>query len=714
MSPARVDAPLSQSNGQCSCTQSMPSMTHPFSRIALPTVDQVVGLESMDPVAAPFNPLPADGEPDVFEKQDSIKSANGNKEQDELLQIQDKSCLERFDDLPIEMISLTDRFVESLSAKVYDTPPSIDKLSSLFQDFYIRASSHVETHISILASRLRRGDSPSPSRSQSNSKYSFTSKISSSQKGDRSSSGKKFGEQQMLTATEVTERRRTRKLFQYKRQALEEAIEKRACESVYDKIWRHRSTLDEVRDEKLRSKTAALAVIGFGLKDLGVDIDDKNEETTQSDDWLAAARHSLIQMNDAKFPLGKLQHLTTAHKAIVDSLTRVLPSSSSADEILPTLIFALVTSPPEGMNVISNLLFIQRFRAANRIDGETAYCLTNLEAAISFLENVDLTSTDEIRNGTLVSTTCDLPPETGDLVPLPSTTIRTVPDTERDVSSYLKTDTLSKSQLAVAPHHRLSSIFQPPAKALGAANDIVRNTADLGIKNISNTLDNSFKFLFGRLKEVQVKQGEGTKDVGLVPKTLDDARRLVNNPVGVSGDFPYADGPAKCDNSARESASPRPRLDDRLASLIAGRKPPSDRTVRPIEADSDASNPSSSKPSTPSLASSNAQTSSPAFGSMRSFGNTLNPLNHIPGMIRGLSRSSTESSQVIGVAEESSRLSERQPGFGKEKVSIADVAPPIKRFMELEDAAQLTLGEIPKLLDDYKRLASVFNNFRSD
>ena len=37
---------------------------------------------------------------------------------------------------------------------------------------------------------------------------------------------------------------------------------------VYSRIWRHRSTEDGERDEKLRSRTAALSVVGIGLKEL--------------------------------------------------------------------------------------------------------------------------------------------------------------------------------------------------------------------------------------------------------------------------------------------------------------------------------------------------------------------------------------------------------------------------------------------------------------
>jgi len=77
---------------------------------------------------------------------------------------------------------------------------------------------------------------------------------------------------------------------------------------------------------------------------------------------------------------------------VLDCLTSHI-SSASADFILPTLIYTLIISPPTpDFNVTSNLYFIQRFRSSRAIDGEAAYCLTNLEAAMSFLETVDLAS----------------------------------------------------------------------------------------------------------------------------------------------------------------------------------------------------------------------------------------------------------------------------------------------------------------------------------
>jgi hypothetical protein len=121
----------------------------------------------------------------------------------------------------------------------------------------------------------------------------------------------------MLTVEEIADRKRARKVLEHKRVALEEAVERRVCEGIYERIWRHRSTQDEAQDEKLRSKTAALSVVGIGLTDLGIDLgqdssdnpdanEDKEKEVRE---WLQEARDELIAMNDERYPLGKLQHL---------------------------------------------------------------------------------------------------------------------------------------------------------------------------------------------------------------------------------------------------------------------------------------------------------------------------------------------------------------------------------------------------------------------
>ena len=74
----------------------------------------------------------------------------------------------------------------------------------------------------------------------------------------------------MLSMGEISQKKRDRRLLTAERFALEEAVERRVCGDIYDRIWRHRSTDDEARDESLRSKTATLKVVGVTIQHLGV------------------------------------------------------------------------------------------------------------------------------------------------------------------------------------------------------------------------------------------------------------------------------------------------------------------------------------------------------------------------------------------------------------------------------------------------------------
>ncbi|KAL8243640.1 hypothetical protein R6Q59_009898 [Mikania micrantha] len=662
------------------------------------------------------------------------------------------SLPEQFDELPIELASLTDRFVESLGAKSWDQPPSIDQISDLFQEFYITASSRISIHISSLITRLNREPSPKPSRPTPRSRTLSTKKSNESLKPDKAD-----GAQQMLTATEVTEKRKARKLLEYKRLLLEEAVERRACEKVYSGIWRHKSTLDEVRDEKLRSKTAALALVGIGLKDLGIELDSRCDKTVEDvQELLTPARDGLIRMNEEHYPLGKLQQLTSAHKAIVDTLYSIHGSSSSADEILPTLIYTLVTAPVEGINIISNLNFIQRFRASTKIDGESAYCMTNLEAAISFLENVDLSTlrAEERPEGPPKTPSQPSTPmlERNDPFPLlpPTTTLNTsnvqatsdlqTSGSSTSLSLKLKSAAVNDRPLASPRHQRtLSDLLQP----VTAANEAVRNSAKEGIESISNTLDNSLKFLFGRLKEQQADP-TSPKAV-IVPRTIDEARQLVSKPVGPDAAdeaIAASDTSSVADKDTLESpATERSKTEDKLLALFGGKR--STPMTRERSADSQKSSGSGSRrlALTPAnqdnvqkstATNPSSQTHITPLDSVKNIGSSLNPLNHIGnafgGGFRGFSRpalpmtavlsTSKPAEQQMGtVAKDAKKPDSMQADSESIQIlvdepeqiakKIREVKPPIARFIDTNSAADLKLGDVGQLLSDYKRLANL-------
>jgi hypothetical protein len=350
----------------------------------------------------------------------------------------------------------------------------------------------------------------------------------------------------MLSASEMSDRKKARRSLETKRLALEEAVEQAVCEKVYDRIWRHKSTDDEERDHKLRSRTAALSLVGIGLKELlmtGESLTEEERQRTKEKEseireLLSTARQDIMKMNDEKCPLGKVQHLTAAHKSIVEALSKIFPATSSADEILPTLIYTLITLPPVYLNVISDLMFIQRFRGSSRMDGETAYCLVNLEAAVSFLETVDLSSLRS--NEPTTAAKSDSRPSTprDEVTPM-ALGLSDAPDLVQTPASPTKGGTNEPpSPATTKAQRRLSNLIQAQQTKFEAASDAVRDSildsADQAMGRINNTLDTSFKFFFGGIRDRNpnspiVEQPE-------LPKTLEDARKLVSSPTRADDD----------------------------------------------------------------------------------------------------------------------------------------------------------------------------------
>ncbi|KAK5936793.1 hypothetical protein PMZ80_010912 [Knufia obscura] len=737
-----------------------PLSTKSFTRFEPPASPATSHRSRASTVASPVYPRKS-----VEEERQDVFNKKQEEEEDEPSPKLDKtlSLPERFDELPIELASLTDRFVESLGSKAFSEPPNIDQIAELFQEFYVRASSSISIHIASLRSKLNREQSPTPSKSGSRQRQV------SGKKSNDSLAPPANGGSQLLTASEVTERRKQRKMLDFKRLLLEEAVERRACEKVYHKIWRHRSTLDEVKDEKLRSKTAALALVGIGLRDLGVELGEKSGKTLEDiQEALAPAREGLMQMNDEHYPLGKLQHLTAAHKVIVDTLYSLHGSSSSADEILPTLIYTLISAPVEGINIISNLNFIQRFRASTRIDGEAAYCMTNLEAAIGFLEEVDLASlrADEVPEGPKKIPSGQETPSTEKTEPFPAFSTTALASTSTDSVSASGKPTppqgngakaLASTRPMPSPRHQrtLSDLLKPVQNA----NDAVRASAREGLDNISNTLDNSLKFFFGRLKE-QASDPYRADDL-TVPKTLDEARQLVSKPptpvLEQDGSAISETSSIAGDNMTEspdgvEKQKPTPIGEDKLLGLFGGRRsasgPSRDRSV---DRESLRSNSSAKKvafvaegaSSDVSKAAASATPAGNPLDAMKNFGGSLNPLGHVgsafnafggtfkgfgrpaatsspPQIIPASKKENTKPSSTPAATSDSSLTTEDEPKIAifvdrSDKIAskIKSVSPPIQKFLQITDASELQIKDVSALLSDYQRLANVLNELAS-
>ena len=546
----------------------------------------------------------------------------------------------------------------------------------------------------------------------------------------------------MLSATEMADRKKARRLLEVKRLSLEEAVERAVCEKVYDRIWRHRSTDDEERDHKLRSRTAALSLVGIGLKELLMTAEelteDERKKTKEREgeirEWLSTARDDILLMNGEKYPLGKLRHLTAAHKSIVEALSKIFPASSSADEVLPTLIYTLITLEPSQLNALSDLKFIQRFRGSNRIDGETAYCLVNFEAAISFLETVDLSSLRAEESGP--SERANSRPSTprSEVTPMPLG-LSQVPD----LSQTPATPT-SSSPVAQQPpspgtkaQRRLSNLIQTQTNRIEAASDAVResilDSADQALGRINNTLDTSFKFLFGRMKDHD--PNSPVPEPVELPKTLEDARKLVSSPTRMESeeDNVSVSGTSSTHGEEQPEEHGRPDLQTRMTDLFGGRRQLRDRSVDSTQSGGSGKRVAfdSKPPPAPVKNEVPSQTNTSAVDSIRNMGNSLNPLNRFASMnvLPRFGRTASQSS-TPGIGTPSTEPNKQLPAVAtanrsppvdapqvddKGAKAIAAIetlkktTPPMKRFLEAKDAQELKLKEVDELLKEYQRLA---------
>ena len=307
--------------------------------------------------------------------------------------------------LPFELAQSIQAFLVNLTNPVHKAPFGPERLSRMFQDFYAGTFDLVQD---LLPETVM-----SP-----------------------------VGGGELQTTEQIAEGRRRRALIEAKRLAFTEEIEERVCIEMYDRIFELRTSDDEARDEALMSKIIAMNLLGVTLGQLGVDLPD--EELAALTETIDKVGEELQSLNNALTPKAKLDIIVACHKSIVEEVQHAqqtketleveesaVPSDQSppkeaiddstaetkttdeeskpdssimpppahpptkrltrsklgADAILPIFIYAIIKSNPAKL--VSHYTFITRFRASSCLSGESSYCLTNLEAAITFLETFD-------------------------------------------------------------------------------------------------------------------------------------------------------------------------------------------------------------------------------------------------------------------------------------------------------------------------------------
>ncbi|ANB14925.1 guanine nucleotide exchange factor VPS9 [Sugiyamaella lignohabitans] len=398
--------------------------------------------------------------------------------------------------LPRKLTPAVDSFIHSLQEPKYMTPLSGDEIAELYQEFYHQFAVQAEEYV-----------------------------IGSSS----SSKSRASKEVPMQTYREIAEKKRERSLRPSRIKSLVESAEAIVCEAVYSKIFAISFGDDKPRNEHLQGRVRALNAIPVTLDHLALPI---NESELLP--LLTEAGEELVNMDRAKAPRAKLHHLLKVHKVVVAALTEKRSDQTSADSILPALLFTFIRF--ESPNLRLNMNFIKRFRNKQFLQGEDMYCLTNFEAAIEFLETLTL----DALNIDVASI-----PSSIDITPL-----ITKPDSDplkhsspRSSRSNSLQQSLNSSTSPRRQHSSSNVASSANTGILGKRLSILYpgdiastavNSADQSIKSFSSTVGSSYRFLVGRF--VDKKDGQLDEKY---PDTLAEARKVVGLD-GPNGDLDHS------------------------------------------------------------------------------------------------------------------------------------------------------------------------------
>jgi len=293
----------------------------------------------------------------------------------------------------------------------------------------------------------------------------------------------------------------------------------------------------------------------------------------------------------------------------------------------------------------------------------------------------------------------------------------------------------------IKSERRLSHLVRTSATRLENASDSLRgavlDSADQAIDTLNSTLENSFRFIFGRLRKHQATSSQGMASTAVLPKTLEEAHKLVSNP-SVSVSAAEADDSTSSvlgeDSGSTVAADDDPRARrPTMLDLVGGRPRPRSRDHSVDSCSTSASTGTAAKrvsfiPSTtpkptdpiPSPTPAGAQTAG-AVDTMRSFGNAINPLTQLSRMGGLFARSGSAPgtpSATTATAVAQTGLAEKGdavavvPGQVGETVAVEELRTflrraVVKRFVECGDAGKVRVGEVEELLKEFQGLVKL-------
>lgn len=365
-------------------------------------------------------------------------------------------------------------------------------------------------------------------------------------------------------------------------------------------------------------------------------------------------------------------------------------NSSSADLILPLLIYSVVRANPP--HLISHLRYIHRFRAESLLRGQASYCATNFDAVIEWSQHVDL-STLGLSSENIIAGAPGRPE------PQPATSLSARPRAYTTPSTFLRERvSLTADQLVDSANSALTGVVDSSYRLLFGAGGLA-SSAPRSLDDVKNVLDGAR----GKAREkLPFRRSNSARDF---PTLIAGRRRATTTVGGTAAAIAETEGRADALLSQAASAvTAPPPLPPRPQSPVKEAEDSDTRSVRSVSSflgfrDSTIGRAIASHAGGHASDRQEAASSPENSPSSTSLGGRL---------LGRIADGATSSARRATLLNPLSSWSSTAPGLAAVPASPAgddggDEYEPRQRFLDVESARDLKLGEVQELLLEYRK-----------
>ncbi|SCU88080.1 LAFA_0E10616g1_1 [Lachancea sp. 'fantastica'] len=318
--------------------------------------------------------------------------------------------LDQIVEVPLELARLEDNFVDGLKQPKYLKPLSVMQLSGLFQSFYTKFDKAAFQYLTRAPEALSNNGFLSARETLSSGISGIFNRSRSSSDTARKRSSSLFstdstgGVQPLLTPEEINKHLRTTELNNRKVEKLLELCEHDVFQKILEMGTSVPSTSSLKPDKPLRNLKATnlfknspefmefdrmmwekMLLLSNMAKCGKLNLMEFLSVPKGPLDEDKLAEHLDRMVYGPLAPYEKLLNVIELHDEMSSSLNHM-----SNDDFLSTLIYLLIQFPVKHMFI--NLQFIKLFRYNKKLVEKDLYALTNLDAALTFLQSLTISS----------------------------------------------------------------------------------------------------------------------------------------------------------------------------------------------------------------------------------------------------------------------------------------------------------------------------------